>query len=126
MSYQVAEQVLHDRINLLRLVRRLEKSVDSDEWLEDTREPSRAAWIKAQGVLQVGVCFGSHYYYRPHMHTFGEVETQICPSATQERRIEPRLGRDIVSTWLCTYSRWSFSSEALGHLLSAMKSSEEC
>ena len=55
MSYQVSEQLLHDRINLLRLVRRLEKSVDSDEWLEDTREPSRAAWIKVQGVLQVGL-----------------------------------------------------------------------
>ncbi|GJE92825.1 SNARE domain-containing protein [Phanerochaete sordida] len=52
MSYQVSEQVVHDRINLLRLVRKLEKSVDGEEWLEDTREPSRAAWIKTQGVMQ--------------------------------------------------------------------------
>lgn len=53
MSYQLTEQVVHDRINLLRLVRRLEKSVDGEEWLEGTREPSRAAWIKTQGVMQV-------------------------------------------------------------------------
>lgn len=52
MSYQLTEQVVHDRINLLRLVRRLEKSIDSEEWLEGTHEPSRAAWIKTQGVMQ--------------------------------------------------------------------------
>lgn len=53
MSYAPEEQAVHDRINLLRLVKRLEKSVESEEWKEDTRIPSRAAWINTQGVLQV-------------------------------------------------------------------------
>lgn len=61
MSYQVAEQIVHDRVNLLRLVRRLEKSIDNKEWLEDTREPSRAAWIKTQGVLQVSIKLADVY-----------------------------------------------------------------
>ncbi|KIP04625.1 hypothetical protein PHLGIDRAFT_15089 [Phlebiopsis gigantea 11061_1 CR5-6] len=52
MSYAPEEQAVHDRINLLRLVKRLEKSVESEEWKEDTRIPSRAAWINTQGVLQ--------------------------------------------------------------------------
>ena len=74
MNYQVTEQVVHDRINLLRLVRRLEKSVDSDEWLEDTRVPSRAAWIRMQGVLQVSVrCTG--YRCSIDFYFVGEVET---------------------------------------------------
>ena len=64
MSYQLNEQVVHDRVNLLRLVRRLEKSIDSAEWLEDTRAPSRAAWIKTQGVMQVcGLRWLSKNYY---------------------------------------------------------------
>jgi hypothetical protein len=57
MSYQPTEQAVHDRINLLRLVRALEKSVNGEEWLGDTREPGRAAWIKTQGALQVRLCF---------------------------------------------------------------------
>ncbi|KIJ68041.1 hypothetical protein HYDPIDRAFT_173736 [Hydnomerulius pinastri MD-312] len=45
------EQILHDRINLPRLVKRLELSVQEDGW---TNNPSakRDAWIKAQATLQ--------------------------------------------------------------------------
>ena len=53
MPLQPSEQVLHDRVNLHRLLRRLEKTVASPEWEAETRQPERAAWIKTKGMLQV-------------------------------------------------------------------------
>lgn len=53
MSYQPTEQLLHDRVNLTRLLRRLEKTVASQEWEEETRHPARTTWIKTKGLLQV-------------------------------------------------------------------------
>ncbi|KAF5376285.1 hypothetical protein D9615_008519 [Tricholomella constricta] len=46
MSY--SGDLLHDEINLRRLVRRLDKAT-SEEWAESPRD---RAWIKAQGTLQ--------------------------------------------------------------------------
>lgn len=49
MSLQTTEQILHDKVNLGRLVRRLEKSVTEEEWENGVRQDT---WIKAQGTLQ--------------------------------------------------------------------------
>ena len=40
----------HDRINLGRLVKRLEKSVEGEDWSQDG---GHNTWIKTQGTLQV-------------------------------------------------------------------------
>ena len=45
----------HDRINLGRLVKRLEKSVEGEDWSQDD---GHNTWIKTQGTLQV--CAGRH------------------------------------------------------------------
>jgi hypothetical protein len=45
------EQFLHDRVNLVRLVRRLDKSVNESDW---GYEKSMALWLRAEGLLQVG------------------------------------------------------------------------
>lgn len=50
MSVRTNDQILHDRINLPRLVKRLERSVSEEVW-SDTSQ--RDTWIKAQGTLQV-------------------------------------------------------------------------
>ncbi|KAI0297216.1 hypothetical protein B0F90DRAFT_1634998 [Multifurca ochricompacta] len=46
----IPEQVLHDRVNLVRLTRRLENSVNEHNW---DSEPSTALWLKSEGLLQV-------------------------------------------------------------------------
>ncbi|KAH9932510.1 uncharacterized protein B0H18DRAFT_985979 [Fomitopsis serialis] len=51
MNFQSNEQVTHDRINLARLVRRLEKSVAAEDW-DAGHLPPRATWIKTQQTLQ--------------------------------------------------------------------------
>ncbi|KAI0289925.1 hypothetical protein B0F90DRAFT_1655625 [Multifurca ochricompacta] len=45
----IPEQVLHDRVNLIRLTRRLENSVNEHNW---DSEPSTALWLKSEGLLQ--------------------------------------------------------------------------
>ena len=47
---QQPEQLVHDRINLGRLVRRLEKTLSDDSWNQGNQH---VAWVKAQGTLQV-------------------------------------------------------------------------
>ena len=54
------EQAVHDRINLHRLVRRLEKSVADEGWhrpedLKDSDPFPHAVWIRTQGTLGVSV-----------------------------------------------------------------------
>ncbi|KAI0051101.1 hypothetical protein FA95DRAFT_1463876, partial [Auriscalpium vulgare] len=44
-----SDQILHDRVNLFRLVRRLEKAVAEPERSQDA---SQDAWLKSQGMLQ--------------------------------------------------------------------------
>lgn len=43
------EQILHDRVNLVRLVRRLDKSVNESDW---GYEKSTAVWLRAEGLQQ--------------------------------------------------------------------------
>ena len=50
----VKEQVVHDRVNLVRLVRRLDKSVNEDDWATGR---SWTVWLKSERVLQVGLLF---------------------------------------------------------------------
>ncbi|EMD33823.1 hypothetical protein CERSUDRAFT_117895 [Gelatoporia subvermispora B] len=45
-----AEQLQHDRVNLQQLVRRLEKTVASEDWATD--DAARPAWIKTRVALQ--------------------------------------------------------------------------
>ncbi|KIJ18525.1 hypothetical protein PAXINDRAFT_109919 [Paxillus involutus ATCC 200175] len=45
------EQIIHDRINLPRLVKRLEQSVQEDDWTKSSPR-NRDTWIKAQATLQ--------------------------------------------------------------------------
>ncbi|EIW83187.1 hypothetical protein CONPUDRAFT_152221 [Coniophora puteana RWD-64-598 SS2] len=49
MSIRTEEQAIHDRINLPRMVHRLQKSVDEDTW---PGASDREAWMKVQGKLQ--------------------------------------------------------------------------
>ncbi|KZT04135.1 uncharacterized protein LAESUDRAFT_658293 [Laetiporus sulphureus 93-53] len=51
MNYQDSEQVIHDRVNLGRLVRKLEKTVQEEDW-DNTNVSSRPTWVKTQGLLQ--------------------------------------------------------------------------
>lgn len=44
-------QLRHDRINLRRLVKRLEEAVSSEDWVNDGDEDE--AWVKVNGVAQV-------------------------------------------------------------------------
>lgn len=50
MNLPTTEQLVHDRINLGRLVKRLEMSTQNDNW---NQLEGNSAWIKAQGSLQV-------------------------------------------------------------------------
>ena len=49
------EQLVHDRVNLTRLVRRLEKTVANESWTDDAAGPpsSTPAWIRTRGTLHV-------------------------------------------------------------------------
>ena len=53
----VKEQVVHDRVNLVRLVRRLDKSVNEADW---GTGPSWTVWLKSERMLQVG-----HFFSEP-------------------------------------------------------------
>ena len=53
MSLQSNEQLLHDRVNLTRLVRRLDKAIAVPDWEKDDVLGSQ---IKTQGMLQVHSC----------------------------------------------------------------------
>ncbi|KAF7790066.1 hypothetical protein EIP86_001016 [Pleurotus ostreatoroseus] len=74
MSYQPSEQLLHDRVNLSRLLRRLEKTVVSQEWEEETRQPTRATWIKTKGLLQ---------YARKLLQNVEQNDFDASPSSAQ-------------------------------------------
>lgn len=45
----------HNQVNLARLLRRLEKAVDSQEWSYQTLTERSAAWVRAEGMLQVRI-----------------------------------------------------------------------
>lgn len=47
------EQLKHDRINLGRLVKRLEIVISEDRWSEGNQQHGEDAWVKAQAMAQV-------------------------------------------------------------------------
>jgi SNARE protein 1 len=51
MMMNTSEHILHDRVNLVRLVRRLDKSINEVNW---GSEPSPILWFRSEGLLQVG------------------------------------------------------------------------
>ncbi|KAH8107658.1 hypothetical protein BXZ70DRAFT_2744 [Cristinia sonorae] len=51
MPLQTQEQIIHDRVNLGRLVKSLQGAVSSEEWQRNTSEPGTQAWLKVQGAL---------------------------------------------------------------------------
>ena len=55
--WKMTEKATHDRVNLARLVRRLEKTVATESWADDApgTPSSTPAWIRTRGTLQV--CF---------------------------------------------------------------------
>ena len=57
----VKEQIVHDRVNLVRLMRRLDKSVNEDDW---GTERSWTLWLKSERVLQVGPIFDDKSYLK--------------------------------------------------------------
>ena len=48
------EQVKHDRINLGRLLKRLENLVSDDGWEEGDQKRGEDAWVKAESMAQAG------------------------------------------------------------------------
>jgi hypothetical protein len=90
------EQVVHDRINLVRLVRRLEQSVADEQWesqhaSEESQHNSYMFWIKAQGTLQVwikqtSIC--NCYFSSAKTNSSFVLETEICKIFVENRRIE--------------------------------------
>jgi len=47
------EQLVHDKINLFRLVRRLDKSISGEHWdAQDASESSYIHWVRTEGMLQ--------------------------------------------------------------------------
>lgn len=53
----------HDEINLIRLLRRLEKSVSNKEEWQPRSRPQPEIWLKTQSALQVSILFLIIYRY---------------------------------------------------------------
>lgn len=54
MGAIVNEKIRHDRVNLVRLVNRLEKAVSQDWTCDETQRT--LLWVKAGGIQEVIVC----------------------------------------------------------------------
>lgn len=57
----VKEQVVHDRVNLVRLMRRLDKSVNEADW---GMGRSWTLWLKSESVLQVRPIFRETHTFK--------------------------------------------------------------
>ncbi|KAH9953513.1 hypothetical protein BGW80DRAFT_1409680, partial [Lactifluus volemus] len=77
-----AEQILHDRVNLVRLVRRLEKSVNESDW---ESERNITLWLKSQGILQ-------QLKHARKLLSGVELYNETQPSATLKRRLDDIRG----------------------------------
>ncbi|KAH9041494.1 hypothetical protein EDB83DRAFT_2677579 [Lactarius deliciosus] len=73
----VKEQVVHDRVNLVRLVRRLDKSVNEADW---GTERSWTQWLKSERVLQ-------QLKYARKLLGNVELDNQIQPSVKLGKRL---------------------------------------
>ncbi|TCD63385.1 hypothetical protein EIP91_005616 [Steccherinum ochraceum] len=76
MPIQMQEQVVHDRVNLGRLVKSLEGLVAGEEWQSTTQEPGRQTWIKVQAALH------KVQYARKLLHNveFNTLESSSTPT----------------------------------------------
>ena len=80
MDYE--NTIQHDEINLVRLVRRIEKSAaKEDEWKPRSAEPKEQIWLRVQKSLQVirmAIAYTSAQVL--------SVECQICTKIIEEYR----------------------------------------
>jgi hypothetical protein len=60
------EQLKHDRINLGRLVQRLENVISNDNWDEGGKQYGEDAWVKAEGMAQVGQRLDGYDHLMPY------------------------------------------------------------
>ncbi|KAI0247738.1 hypothetical protein BJV78DRAFT_1276806 [Lactifluus subvellereus] len=72
------EQILHDRVNLVRFVRRLEKSVNESDWSSGRRT---TLWLKSQGLLQ-------QLKHARKLLSSVELYNETQPSAKLRRRLK--------------------------------------
>jgi len=77
-----SDQILHDRINLPRVVKRLEHIVQDTNWIvEGADEPGRRdSWIKARGTLQ------QIYYARVLLKNVELDDPHTTPSSEKQRQ----------------------------------------
>ncbi|KDN49704.1 hypothetical protein RSAG8_01769, partial [Rhizoctonia solani AG-8 WAC10335] len=66
----------HNEVNLSRLLRRLEKAVNNQDWSYQSLTESSAAWIRAEGMLQ------SVAYARKLLSSVRNDEDSLTPSIT--------------------------------------------
>ncbi|KIJ49543.1 hypothetical protein M422DRAFT_204934 [Sphaerobolus stellatus SS14] len=77
------EQLKHDRVNLRRLVKRLEVIVSTEQWASD--EENEETWVKVNGISQ------SIRYARQlllNVDTYDELDPQSSTSIIQKRRLD--------------------------------------
>ncbi|KAH9059508.1 hypothetical protein EDB87DRAFT_761048 [Lactarius vividus] len=74
---KVTEKVIHDRVNLIRLVRRLDKSVNEADW---GTEPSWTQWLQSERVLQ-------QLKHARKLLGNVELDNQIQPSVQLRKRL---------------------------------------
>ena len=80
----VKEQVVHDRVNLVRLVRRLDKSVNEAAWGTGR---SWTLWLESERVLQVGPLFSETPTPLSCVALNVKlVATETCPKVAGKRR----------------------------------------
>ena len=82
-------QSAHDEVNLARLVRRIEKTVASETWADDSSEdsPSTPAWIRSRGTLHVRLSNQLKQKLCPTEMTV-VIETEVCPEAAADSCVE--------------------------------------
>ena len=74
------DEPLHDEINLIRLLRRLEKSVSNkEEWQPSSPE----IWLKTQSALQVSI----NFVLFPLSYLPFFPEGKVCTKVDQECRV---------------------------------------
>lgn len=82
MSLSNTEQAIHDRINLSRLVKRIEKSAAEDDW---SHAGGIDLWARAQGTLQVSTSPACLYLFKRRF-CCGWSENTTCKEIVEECR----------------------------------------
>ena len=82
MSLSNTEQAIHDRINLIRLVKRIEKSAAENDW---SHVGGIDLWARAQGTLQVSTSPVCLYLFKRRF-CCGWSENTTCKEIVEECR----------------------------------------